>query len=195
LRIDDPTGWLADARHVPSPHYDERPAHAGIELIVVHGISLPPGRFGGPWVERLFTGRLPPNAHPYFEHLRSVRVSSHLLIDRCGGLSQFVALHNRAWHAGVSRFGDRERCNDFAIGIELEGADTAPYTPAQYRQLVALLEALIAHYPGLTAARVVGHEHIAPGRKTDPGPTFDWGYLQTQLGVPQPLAQPLPTET
>lgn len=187
--IQEPDGVVATARQLRSPHYDTRPPGCDVELVVLHGISLPPGCFGGPWIERLFTGRLPSGWHPYMDQIRGHRVSSHLLITRSGDIVQFVPLARRAWHAGVSRFGERERCNDFAIGVELEGDDRTPYTETQYVCLVRLLRRLIRHYPCLDPTRVLGHEHIAPGRKTDPGPAFDWARLQRELAVPPPRVQ------
>lgn len=144
---------------------------------MVHGISLPPGEFGGPWIERLFTNRLDPAAHPSFPEIAGLQVSSHLLIRRDGELVQFVPLTRRAWHAGQSSFCGRERCNDFSIGIEMEGADDVPYTAVQYRRLARLVRALRAALPSLRAAPLVGHSDIAPERKTDPGPAFDWGRM------------------
>lgn len=191
--IQDPEGTVAGARQRPSPHADARPAGCGVELVVLHGISLPPGRLGGPWIERLFTGQLPTGWHSELDQLTQLRVSSHLLIRRSGELVQFVPLSQRAWHAGRSRFGDRERCNDFAVGIELEGDDHTPYTEPQYACLVPLLRALMDSYPALVPEHVVGHEHVAPGRKTDPGPAFDWPRLQRELGVPAPRIQPPPS--
>lgn len=164
-------GWCAGARHLPSPNFDQRPAGSAIELLVIHNISLPPGQFGGPYIASLFANTLDHDAHPYFDQLRPLRVSSHFLILRTGELMQFVSADARAWHAGVSLFDGRERCNDFSIGIELEGSDFVPFEPAQYRCLAALTQALLRRYPLVS---VVGHEHIAPGRKTDPGPCFDW---------------------
>ncbi|EAR20748.1 N-acetylmuramoyl-L-alanine amidase, family 2 [Nitrococcus mobilis Nb-231] len=167
-----------------SPNCDERPPETVVDLVVIHGISLPPGQFGGPWIDALFTNTLSPRAHPYFEQLHGLRVSSHLLIRRRGEVIQYVPLHRRAWHAGVSRFEGRERCNDFSIGIELEGADHRPYTEAQYRRLLGLLRAIMVAYPAVTPARIVGHCHVAPGRKSDPGPVFDWQRLHVELCVP-----------
>lgn len=171
------SGWLTDARRVLSPYCDERPDPHDISLIVIHGISLPPGEFGGPWIEHLFTGTLPAARHPYFAQIAALKVSSHLLIRRDGELVQFVPFHLRAWHAGVSCFRGRGRCNDFSIGIELEGTDSVPYTEAQYLRLVRVLQVLRHTWPVITPERVVGHCHIAPGRKTDPGPSFDWNRL------------------
>jgi AmpD protein len=167
----DANGWCASARHLPSPNFDLRPPGTAIDLLVIHNISLPPGQFGGPYIASLFTNALDHGAHPYFEQLRPLRVSAHFLILRTGELMQFVSADARAWHAGVSQFDGRERCNDFSIGVELEGSDFVPFEPAQYRCLAALTHALLRRYP---LASVVGHEHIAPGRKTDPGPCFDW---------------------
>lgn len=182
LRINLRSGLASPARQVPSPNCDDRPPATIVELVVIHGISLPPGRFGGPWIDALFTNRLDPGSHPYFEQLRGLRVSSHLLIRRRGELVQYVPLHRRAWHAGISHFRGRDGCNDFSIGIELEGEDHRPYTEAQYRRLLALLPAIMVAYPAVTPKRIVGHCHIAPGRKSDPGSAFDWQRLQAGLG-------------
>ena len=171
----DPAGRVVSADFVASPNCDERPGDAPIRLIVIHGISLPPGEFGGDWIERLFTNRLDPSAHPYFATVADLRVSSHFLIRRDGALLQFVACTERAWHAGASCWNGLERCNDFSIGIELEGTDDRPYDPAQYATLAALVAALRARYP---IEDVVGHSDIAPGRKTDPGPFFEWSRLR-----------------
>jgi AmpD protein len=167
----DLDGWSAGARRLPSPNFDMRPPGTAIDLLVIHNISLPPGQFGGPYIASLFTNTLDHDAHPYFEQLRPLRVSAHFLITRAGELLQFVSADARAWHAGVSLFDGRERCNDFSIGIELEGSDFVPFEPAQYRCLATLTQALMRRYPLVS---VLGHEHIAPGRKTDPGPCFDW---------------------
>src|SRR5690606_15023457 len=158
-----------------------RPAGVEIDLLVIHSISLPPGEFGGPYVDQLFTNCLAPDIHPYFAGLQGLRVSSHLLIRRDSELVQYVPFGRRAWHAGVSRWGGRSACNDFSIGIELEGCDDKPYTEAQYRNLIAAVAAIQAAYPAITLDRVVGHCHIAPGRKTDPGPYFDWARLRSGL--------------
>jgi AmpD protein len=179
--IDTQTGWMRDVRRVPSPNCDERPADCLPELIVVHGISLPPGEFGGPWIDRLFTNALPPGEHPYFEQIKDLKVSSHALIRRDGEVVQYVPFHQRAWHAGASSYQGRERCNDFSVGIELEGADEIPYEPAQYRVLGALVHKLCEAYPSLSPTRIAGHSDIAPGRKTDPGPAFDWQRLHALL--------------
>lgn len=174
MKIDIETGILDAARHVPSPNCNARPPGTDIELIVVHAISLPPGQFGGPWIDRLFTNELPRNVHAYFDEICSLRVSSHLLIRRDGELVQHVPFHARAWHAGESEYRGRKDCNDFAIGIELEGCDDTPFERAQYDGLVHVVRELIAAYPSLSPEHVVGHCDIAPGRKTDPGPAFDW---------------------
>jgi AmpD protein len=181
MRLDPETGLLEGARFTASPHCDERPAGTEIDLLVVHGISLPPGEFGGEWIEQLFTGRLRFDAHPYFPQLRDLKVSAHFLIRRDGSLQQFVSTRQRAWHAGVSRFQGREVCNDFSVGIELEGSDELPYAPPQYLQLATLAHTLMQAYPGITAERMVGHSDIAPGRKTDPGPAFDWACFRATL--------------
>jgi N-acetyl-anhydromuramoyl-L-alanine amidase len=177
----DAEGWLAGARRVPSPNCDVRPDPADISLLVIHGISLPPGRFGGDAIERLFTNTLDPQAHPDFAQIAALRVSAHLLIDRRGRVTQYVPFALRAWHAGISRFGARERCNDFSIGIELEGTDTKRYTQRQYRALAACVRVIMARYPAIAPERIVGHSDIAPGRKTDPGPSFDWAHLLALL--------------
>ncbi len=166
-------GWLAGVKHVPSPHFDCRPEDETPSLLVVHNISLPPGEFGGPWIDALFTGQLDPDAHPYFADIAHLRVSAHCLIRRDGEIVQYVPFDKRAWHAGVSVYQGRERCNDFSIGIELEGTDTLPYTDEQYQQLTLLTCLLIKHYPSI-AHHMTGHCDIAPVRKTDPGPSFDW---------------------
>lgn len=154
------------------------------ELIVVHGISLPPGEFGGPWIDRLFCGNLPPDAHPYFATIAGLRVSAHVLVRRDGTLVQYVPFGLRAWHAGASGWRGRPACNDYSVGIELEGADDVPYEAAQYASLAALVQALRAAYPGIAPDALAGHDDVAPGRKTDPGPAFDWKRLRALLGVP-----------
>lgn len=180
--IDD-AGWLQGARRVVSPNFDARPQPEDISLLVIHAIALPPERFSGPAIDQLFTNTLDPDAHPYFATLRGVRVSAHLLIRRDGGVTQYVSFLARAWHAGASSFQGRERCNDFSIGIELEGSDRRAFTQRQYRRLVAVTRALLARYPGLSSSRIVGHSDIAPGRKTDPGPHFDWPRFRAALMV------------
>lgn len=179
--VDAATGLLAGVRQVLSPHRDARPPPAVPELIVVHGISLPPGQFGGPWIDRLFAGDLPGDAHPYFAGLAGLRVSAHLCIRRDGRATQYVPFGERAWHAGPSEYCGRPACNDFSIGIELEGIDDAPYEEAQYAALAAAVRALLAAYPSLDRERIAGHDEIAPGRKSDPGPAFDWARLRTGL--------------
>ena len=181
MRIDQTTGLLDAARQRPSPNHDERPAGMAVDLIVVHGISLPPGEFGGPWIDALFTNTLDPAAHPYFQTIAGLQVSAHLLIRRDGALVQYVPFHCRAWHAGASSFAGRACCNDFSIGIELEGADSIPYDGRQYAPLAAVIAALRTAYPTLTPERLAGHADIAPGRKTDPGPAFDWERLRRLL--------------
>ncbi len=171
----DGEGWLAGARRVPSPNCDGRPDGEAIRLIVVHNISLPPGEFGGPGVEQLFTNRLDPAEHPYYAGIRDLRVSAHFFIRRDGELVQFVPCGLRAWHAGASCWRGRERCNDFSIGIELEGTDELPFTDLQYEVLNALLGVLRGAYP---IEGIAGHSDIAPGRKTDPGAYFDWGRVK-----------------
>ena len=168
---------------MPSPNFDDRPADCRAELIIVHGISLPPGEFGGEWIDRLFTNSVDPDVHPYFREIADLRVSSHLLVRRDGELVQYVPLDKRAWHAGSSCYRDRERCNDFSIGIELEGTDELPYTDAQYEVLVAVVRTLRSDIPSLAGAPVVGHCDVAAGRKTDPGPAFDWDRLNAGLAT------------
>ena len=164
-------GWCGQAQRQSSPNFDARAEGVAAELLVIHNISLPPGQFGGPFIGDLFCNQLDCDAHPYFDQLRPLRVSAHFVIQRDGTLIQFVSANDRAWHAGVSSFNGRERCNDFSIGIELEGTDFEPFTDLQYEVLAALTDALRRRYP---LTDVAGHEHIAPGRKTDPGPFFDW---------------------
>ncbi|HEX5339494.1 MAG TPA: 1,6-anhydro-N-acetylmuramyl-L-alanine amidase AmpD [Gammaproteobacteria bacterium] len=180
-QVDAASGLLTGARQVPSPHCDERPHDAGIDLLVIHGISLPPGQFGGNWIEDFFLGRLPADVHPYFTTIAAQRVSAHLLIRRGGEVVQFVPFQQRAWHAGASVFEGRAACNDFSIGIELEGCDDILYEDAQYTALEAVIHALTHAYPAITPLRMVSHSEIAPGRKTDPGPAFDWRRLHSAL--------------
>lgn len=188
LRADPTTGLVEGIRFVPSPNCDARPPGCAPELVVIHGISLPPGEYGGPWIEQLFTNSLPASAHPYFEGISLLRVSAHLLVRRDGSLVQFVPFGLRAWHAGESSWRGRSRCNDFSIGIELEGADDVPYDDRQYSTLSALVAALVDAYPGIGPDCLAGHSDIAPGRKTDPGPAFDWPRLHAlvrqQLAIP-----------
>ncbi|WP_231874459.1 1,6-anhydro-N-acetylmuramyl-L-alanine amidase AmpD [Azoarcus sp. KH32C] len=173
-------GWLDAAESCPSPNFDARPEGTVVNLIVVHAISLPPDEFGGPGVQQLFTNSLDPAAHPYYATICHLRVSAHFFIRRDGSLMQFVSTDERAWHAGASRWRDRERCNDFSIGVELEGCDTMPFEPAQYDCLAALVRDLCSHYP---IEAVTGHSDIAPGRKTDPGRCFDWPRLRRLADV------------
>jgi AmpD protein len=188
LRIDASTGLVEGISYVPSPNCDGRPPGCGPELVVIHGISLPPGEFGGPWIEKLFTNTLPPQLHPYFESVAALRVSAHLLVRRDGSLVQFVPLGLRAWHAGESCWQGRSRCNDFSIGVEMEGADDVPYDERQYSTLAALVAALTEAYPAIRPEALAGHSDIAPGRKTDPGAAFDWPRLHSL--VRQRLAVP-----
>lgn len=174
LEVDTSSGLLRGVRRIESPNQDPRPAGMEPALIVVHGISLPPGAFGGPWIDQLFTNSLAADAHPYFTEIGGLRVSSHLLIRRDGAITQYVPFTARAWHAGQSVFEGREACNDFSIGVELEGSDTIPYADIQYPVLATVVSALCRAYPQLSLQRIVGHSDIAPGRKTDPGPAFEW---------------------
>ena len=174
-------GSIRPARQVRSPNQDDRPEGCVPQLIVVHGISLPPGEFGGPWIEQLFTNCLDWSAHEYFEGMRGLEVSAHLLVRRDGELVQFVPFDRRAWHAGLSAFRGRARCNDYSIGIELEGTDDTAYSDEQYRVLAAVLLALVEAYPGLDARHIAAHSDVAPGRKSDPGPAFDWFRLYDDL--------------
>ena len=178
LHVEPATGLLAGTRQVLSTHFDARPTGVAPELIVVHCISLPPGEYGGPWIEYLFTGTLPRDHHPYFATIPPGRVSAHVLIRRDGTPVQFVPLGARAWHAGVSQYQGRAACTDFSIGIELEGTDDSAFADAQYGTLAAVIRALLAGYATLDAARIVGHSDIAPGRKLDPGTKFDWPRLR-----------------
>jgi AmpD protein len=174
----DAGGYANLASQVPSPNCDDRPDGCAVALIVVHGISLPPGEFGGDAIQRLFTNRLDASEHPYFATIAKLRVSAHFLVRRDGALLQFVACERRAWHAGKSSWQGRDRCNDYSVGIELEGTDTLPYARAQYATLARLVRALRRRYP---VKDVVGHSDVAPGRKTDPGPAFEWGRLRRLL--------------
>ncbi|MBX3709040.1 MAG: 1,6-anhydro-N-acetylmuramyl-L-alanine amidase AmpD [Gammaproteobacteria bacterium] len=178
LKINPTTALLTPVKYRPSPHHDERPQNTLIDMIVVHGISLPPGEFGSNAIEEFFCGKLDSNSHPAFASIATVKVSAHLLIRRTGEMIQFVPFTKRAWHAGESHFQGRTRCNDFSIGIELEGTDDTCYEQTQYQQLSSVIQLLIRAYPFITRDRIVGHADIAPGRKTDPGLTFDWQYLK-----------------
>jgi N-acetyl-anhydromuramoyl-L-alanine amidase len=178
----DPAGWLAGAVRRPSPNQDQRPPGTRIDLLVIHNISLPPGSFSGNWIDDLFLDRLDPLAHPYFRAIAGVRVSAHLLIRRDGQGIQYVPFERRAWHAGISQFRGRERCNDFSIGIELEGTDHIPYTDVQYERLADCTRRIMLRYPDITEERIAGHDEIAPNRKTDPGPAFDWTRYRDSIG-------------
>ncbi len=171
-------GWWSGAQRRPSPNFGPRPGAQAPNLLIVHSISLPPGVYGGDEIERLFTNRLDWDAHPYFETIRGLEVSAHFLLRRDGTCLQFVSCDERAWHAGRSHWQGRDNCNDFSVGVELEGLEGGLFEPAQYRQLARLTRALAAIYP---IAEVVGHEHVAPGRKADPGPGFDWARLRREL--------------
>ena len=177
----DEAGWLPGVRRVPSPNFNCRPQGAQVSLLVIHNISLPPGQFGGEHICNFFTNRLDCQVHPFFAEIAGLQVSAHFLIDRAGEITQFVPVHERAWHAGESCFQEQDNCNDFSLGIELEGADDVPYTDSQYESLARLTGQLIRMYPAITPERIVGHSDIAPGRKTDPGPAFDWPRYKAQL--------------
>ncbi len=176
-----PDSWLSGVKHVPSPFYDQRPEQTPISLLVVHNISLPPGQYGGPYVEQFFTGQLDPNQHPFFKVIHNMGVSAHCFIRRDGEIIQFVPFNARAWHAGKSSFAGVERCNDYSIGIELEGTDFDTYTQAQYQSLVSITQLVMKTYPHITLPRITGHQYIAPLRKTDPGLGFDWRYFRFLL--------------
>lgn len=176
----DPDGWCTAARRVDSPNQDGRPDGASVSLVVLHSISLPPGDFGGPWIEDLFSNRLDPAAHPYFVDIAELRVSSHFLLRRDGELLQFVSTLKRAWHAGASSWQGRGRCNDFSVGIEFEGCNVLPFESIQYSIGVALVRALQARHP---VVDVVGHSDISPGRKIDPGACFDWERLSALMDI------------
>ena len=173
-----PDGLASGVRFIASPNCDERPAGVAIELLVIHAISLPPGRFGGPGIEQLFLNRLDPAEDPYYAGIVGLKVSAHFLVRRCGAILQFVPCTQRAWHAGASTWRGRAGCNDFSIGVELEGTDEGPFEPPQYQSLASLTRALRAAYPIIDMA---GHSDIAPGRKTDPGPHFDWALFRRSI--------------
>ena len=177
MKIDRPSSLLMDTLYIASPNCDDRPDPDDISLIVLHGISLPPGQFGGVFVEHFFTNRLDPSADLAFEKIKDMRVSAHLFIRRNGEVIQFVPFDKRAWHAGQSQYEGRSQCNDFSIGIELEGTDDTEYTVSQYESLRAAIEAILLAYPGISKDRIAAHSDIAPGRKTDPGSGFDWAKL------------------
>jgi AmpD protein len=185
LTVDAATGLFESTPYVASPNQDERPDPANVSLLVVHGISLPPGEFGGPWIDDLFCNRLDKRAHPYFAEVGDRKVSAHLVIRRDGAITQYVPIHRRAWHAGESVFAGQSRCNDFSVGVELEGADDVAYTPVQYARLADVTGALMRSYPLITRERIAGHSDIAPGRKTDPGPAFDWPRFRRLLEAGQ----------
>ncbi|MCQ4317129.1 1,6-anhydro-N-acetylmuramyl-L-alanine amidase AmpD [Stutzerimonas zhaodongensis] len=178
MQLDHATGWCRGIRHCPSPNFNQRP-DGEISLLVIHNISLPPGCFGTGKVQEFFQNCLPVDEHPFFQEIAALQVSAHFLIERDGAITQFVSCLDRAWHAGVSCFDRRVNCNDFSLGIELEGADETPYSDEQYDSLISLSKLLQQAYPAITAERVCGHSDIAPGRKTDPGPSFDWQRLRT----------------
>lgn len=179
------SGVVNGAQQVPSPNFNERPENETVSLLVLHNISLPPGQFGGGYVERFFQNQLPVEVHPYFAEITELQVSAHLFIARDGAVTQFVNLNARAWHAGLSQFDGREQCNDFSIGIELEGCDDQPFTDSQYCVLAELTDAIQHAYPAITSDRIAGHSDIAPGRKTDPGPCFDWPRFRKGIGQEQ----------
>ena len=180
------TGLMNGARQCPSPNHDDRPENCEPSLLVIHNISLPPGQFGGNAVDQLFTNSLDPDEHEFFADICHLRVASHLLIRRCGEVVQYVPFHKQAFHAGVSKFQGRERCNDFSIGIELEGSDHVAFAEQQYLVLIGVIKTLCVYYPQLDHKMITGHENIAPGRKTDPGPCFEWSRLATKLGTELP---------
>lgn len=182
MNLDKERSWILEARRCPSPNCDSRPEGCDIDLVVVHGISLPPGEFGNEYVEAFFCNCLDPDVHPYFAEISHLTVSAHLFIRRDGELIQFVPFSQRAWHAGESQFCGRTCCNDFSIGIELEGTDDTAFEEAQYRRLISVLKLLMRTWPGITPDRITGHSDIAPGRKTDPGPAFDWQRVRAALG-------------
>lgn len=180
----DTTGWLSPVVRCPSPNFNARPAGDAVSLLVIHNISLPPGQYGGGYIERFFCNQLPADDHPYFSSIAQLQVSAHCLIDRSGRITQFVSFDDRAWHAGASHFAGRDNCNDFSIGVELEGTDDQPYTSPQYVSLVRLTHVLMERYAALTRERITGHSDIAPGRKTDPGAAFDWSHYFALLAQP-----------
>ncbi|MEP4889004.1 MAG: 1,6-anhydro-N-acetylmuramyl-L-alanine amidase AmpD [Aliiglaciecola sp.] len=178
-------GWLNSVKRSECEHFDCRPDANDISLLVIHNISLPPGEFGGPHILDFFAGKLQPHIHPIFEQIYLMRVSAHLLIRRDGQIIQFVGFEERAWHAGVSSFQGRTRCNDFSIGIELEGTDNSAYSAEQYAALVKVTNVIVKQYPLINLSRIVGHNDIAPGRKTDPGVSFDWAGYRQQIRFPK----------
>ena len=181
MRIDSAKGCAEEAHWKASPNCDARPHSLFINTLLIHAISLPPGKFGGEFVEALFCNELDVSCHPYFESISSLKVSAHFYLKRTGQIMQFVSTHDRAWHAGLSLFEGHDRVNDFSIGIELEGCDEAPFTDQQYSSLTSLTHALMLEYPAISQKRIIGHCHVAPGRKTDPGPHFDWPRYKNTL--------------
>ena len=181
MDIDTTSGLLKEARQQPSPNCDSRPNESDIALSVIHGISLPPGKFSGDYIDQLFCNQLNPDEHPYFKEIAGLNVSSHLLVRRDGEIVQYVPFQKRAWHAGVSCYKNRDCCNDFSIGIEMEGEDDTPYTDIQYQVLSKVIKNLIDRYPNLNEQTITAHSDIAPGRKTDPGEAFDWEHLKKLL--------------
>ncbi|MCP4186151.1 MAG: 1,6-anhydro-N-acetylmuramyl-L-alanine amidase AmpD [Gammaproteobacteria bacterium] len=179
----DAAGWLQTVDVIRSPNFDARPGNTKIKLIVIHGISLPPGEFGGGYIQQFFSNQIVGKEHPYFTEISGMSVSAHCLIERGGDITQFVSFNDRAWHAGVSSWCGEEACNDFSIGIELEGVDEQAYEDEQYRQLGDLIGCLRASYPDITEQAICGHSDIAPGRKTDPGPAFDWVRLNQAMVI------------
>ena len=183
MHIDITSGLIKEARQHLSPNCDSRPDESDISLIVIHGISLPPGKFGKDYIDQLFCNQLNPDEHPYFKDISDLKVSSHLLIRRDGEVVQYVPFQKRAWHAGVSCYEERDCCNDYSIGIEMEGEDETPYTDIQYQVLATIIKDLIKSYPELNEQTITGHSDIAPGRKTDPGEAFDWAILRKLLSA------------
>ena len=183
MHIDITSGLVKEARLHLSPNCDSRPDESDISLIVIHGISLPPGKFGKDYIDQLFCNQLNPDEHPYFKDISDLKVSSHLLIRRDGEVVQYVPFQKRAWHAGVSCYEKRDCCNDYSIGIEMEGEDETPYTDIQYQVLATIIKDLIKSYPELNEQTITGHSDIAPGRKTDPGEAFDWAILRKLLSA------------
>lgn len=179
--LDSNKQWLNKVRQLPSPNCDERPEGNVVDAVIIHGISLPPNQYDGPYIDRLFTNTLDPIEHPYFAEIQHLRVSSHLLINREGEVTQYVPFDSRAWHAGKSALLGRENCNDFAIGIELEGCDDEDYEPRQYEIVASLVKLLMQNFDGIVKERVVGHCHVSPGRKTDPGEAFKWQHFYALL--------------
>ena len=181
MKINTQSGLIEDVAYIPSPNCDERPQGVDADLLVIHSISLPPAEYGGHWIEKLFTNQLPENEHPYFKEIAHLKVSSHILIHRDGSIIQFVPFHQRAWHAGESSYCGQDTCNNFSIGIELEGTDTDDFEAVQYEQLGELIRCLNQSYPSISLDRITGHSEIAPGRKTDPGTGFNWKTLNMNL--------------